>query len=149
MCLRSALSLLQRVTSRPSLTGREDRGAAACGYPQSIYIWSQWWEVCSFFSIYELLEVIWTLKCEELSPCIKVCTSSSWYAVREGGDGDLSALMGCSDPGERVRERWGEEFHSVCLRTRDLWGETHHRAPRFVWVIYFTQHANEGLTERC
>lgn len=75
MCLQTPLSLMKRVTSRPVLSGEQDRGAAACGYPQSIYIWSSWWEVCSFFPISELLEVIRTLKCEELSLCIKVCSS--------------------------------------------------------------------------
>lgn len=84
-CVSTLRSLMWRVTSRPVLSGQEDRGAAACGYSQSIYIWSPRWEVCSFFPISELLEVIRTLKCEELSPCIKLCTSGSWYVTRGEG----------------------------------------------------------------
>lgn len=75
MCLQTRLSLVWRLTSRPVLSGRGDEGAAARGHPQSISIWSPWRQVCSFFPISELLEVIRTLKCEELSPCIKLGTS--------------------------------------------------------------------------
>lgn len=112
MCLQTLLSLMWRVTSRPVLSGQEDRGAAACGYPQSIYIWSPQREVCSFFPISELLEVIRTLKCEELSPCIKLgtsgkCTAPDMLSGGGGWGGDLSVLIGCGRHwGPYKREGW-------------------------------------------
>lgn len=93
----------------------------ACGYPQSIYIWSQWWEVCSFFQISELLEVIQTLKCEELSPRIKLSSSGRCMGpdMLEGGrrGGDLSVLIGYKDTGDPIREG-GNVFYSARLGTR-------------------------------
>lgn len=149
MCLRSVLSLLQRVTSRPSLTGREDRAAAACGYPQSIYIWSQWWEVCSFFSIYiwatwgDLNTEVWgaVTSHKSLHQQLLICF--------EGGRWWRSRRPDRMQRPWRLCDRKMGKNSTVFLRTRDLWGETHHQAPRFVQVIYFTQHANEGLSERC
>ena len=74
------------------MSGQENGAATACGYPQSIYIWSPRGEVCSFFPISELLEVIRILKCEELSLCIKLGTSGRRTApdMLRGGMGHRS-----------------------------------------------------------
>lgn len=72
---------------------QEDRGAPACGHLQSFHIWPPRREVCSFFPISELLEVIRTLKCEELSLCIKLDASGGRMAADTRG-GRLCVLIG-------------------------------------------------------
>lgn len=92
----TGLQSLSLSTSRPVVWGQEDRGAPACGHLQSFHIWPPRWEVCSFFPISELLEVIRTLKCEELSLCIKLDTSRGRMAADARGR-CLCVLIGWGD----------------------------------------------------
>lgn len=59
-----------------------------------------------FFPISELLEVIRTLKCEELSLCITLDTSRRRMAAGSRG-GRLCVLIGCGGRGAGGRRHWG------------------------------------------
>lgn len=94
--------------------------------------------------------MIRTLKCEELSPCIKLPTSgrcTSPNMLTGGGGGELSVLIGYEDTGDSIRE--GGMYSTLSAWGQEVGKEAaHHQAPcslRTDLCCYWAKHAGDIL----